>query len=129
MKENKKDLLFSVKKSDFKITFFSGTGKGGQHRNRHKNCVRIMHIETGIIKTGQSQRSLEQNKNEALSSFLKDKKFMQWLMMKTASAKVNQDELNETVDRQMRPGNLKIEKFDSDLDKWVRVESDAGKTI
>jgi len=32
-----KDLLFSVIKKEFEITYYSGKGAGGQHRNRHKN--------------------------------------------------------------------------------------------
>jgi len=32
-----RELAFSVTKKDLEITYFSGTGKGGQHRNKHKN--------------------------------------------------------------------------------------------
>jgi len=35
-------------KKDFKVDWFSGTGAGGQHRNKHQNCCRITHIETGL---------------------------------------------------------------------------------
>src|SRR5687768_9355475 len=33
---------------DFKIEWFSGTGKGGQHRNRHMNSCRLIHLPTGL---------------------------------------------------------------------------------
>ena len=52
-----KEILFSVTKKDFEITYFSGKGAGGQHRNKHQNCVRLKHKDTGIITTGQDQRS------------------------------------------------------------------------
>ncbi len=40
---------------DFSIVFFSGTGAGGQHRNRHQNSVRMTHIPTGITQTAVSR--------------------------------------------------------------------------
>jgi protein subunit release factor A len=53
--------------SDFKIDWFSGTGKGGQHRNKHQNCCRVTHIETGIKANGTENRSRESNKRAAIS--------------------------------------------------------------
>lgn len=53
--------------SDFKIDWFSGTGKGGQHRNKHQNCCRVTHIETGITANGTSSRSRGANLKNALS--------------------------------------------------------------
>ena len=35
-------------KKDFRIDWYSGTGAGGQKRNKTQNCCRITHIETGI---------------------------------------------------------------------------------
>lgn len=49
---------------DFEVTFFSGTGKGGQHRNKHQNCVRMTHVPTGLVQTA-SSRSREANLREA----------------------------------------------------------------
>ena len=52
-------------KRDFRIDWFSGTGAGGQHRNKHQNCVRITHIESGITVTGQSFRERQRNFDDA----------------------------------------------------------------
>lgn len=31
----------------FRVEWFSGSGAGGQHRNKHQNCCRYIHIPTG----------------------------------------------------------------------------------
>ena len=36
-----KELLFHAERKDFRIDYFSGTGAGGQYRNKHQNCVRL----------------------------------------------------------------------------------------
>jgi len=55
-----------MKEEDFRFEWFSGTGKGGQHRNKHQNCCRCIHIPTGIQANGTSSRSREDNKEAAL---------------------------------------------------------------
>jgi protein subunit release factor A len=52
-------------KKDFHIEWFSGTGAGGQHRNRHQNCVRITHIESGLTTVGQNHRERRMNFDDA----------------------------------------------------------------
>jgi protein subunit release factor A len=59
------ELIFHADRKDFRIDYFSGTGAGGQYRNKHQNCVRLVHIATGIMTTGQEQRSREQNMRDA----------------------------------------------------------------
>ena len=107
--------IFSVTKKDLEITYFSGHGAGGQHRNKHKNCVRIRHPETGVIVTGQEQKSLEQNKKFALNRLVANKKFRIWLKIQSAKALMGEreyeEELSRRVDEQMKPENLKIESF------------------
>ncbi len=55
--------------ADFKIEWYSGTGAGGQHRNKHQNSCRITHINTGQVATAQCRsrlNSLEQAKTSLL---------------------------------------------------------------
>ena len=51
--------------NEYRYEWFSGTGKGGQHRNKHQNCCRCIHIDTGIRANGTSSRSREANKQAA----------------------------------------------------------------
>ena len=53
----------SIPQSDLKIEWYSGTGAGGQHRNKHQNSCRITHLPSGVIATAQTrsrQSSFEQ---------------------------------------------------------------------
>lgn len=58
-------LIFSATKKDFKVDWFSGTGAGGQHRNKHQNCCRITHVPSGLTETGQSHRERTRNLRDA----------------------------------------------------------------
>lgn len=51
----------------FEFQWYSGTGKGGQHRNKHQNCCRCIHLPTGIRANGTQSRSREENKRNALA--------------------------------------------------------------
>jgi protein subunit release factor B len=48
-----------------RIDYFSGRGRGGQHRNRHYNCVRIHHPLSNITVVATEHRS--QHKNRKLA--------------------------------------------------------------
>lgn len=52
-------------KKDFKIDWFSGTGSGGQNRNKIQACCRITHIESGISAVGQNNRNRIANQRDA----------------------------------------------------------------
>jgi peptide chain release factor 1 len=56
--------MIKVMDADLKIEWYSGTGAGGQHRNKHQNSCRITHIPTGTLTTAQC-RSRQNSYNEA----------------------------------------------------------------
>jgi len=57
----------TIPDSHLKIEWYSGTGAGGQHRNKHQNSCRITHIPTGLVATAQC-RSRENSLHEARST-------------------------------------------------------------
>lgn len=108
----KKELLFSVSKKDLNIDYFSGTGAGGQYRNKHQNCVRIRHIESGAIVTGQSYRERAANIKEAMNGLVNNPKFKLWMSKKILEATEGK-KIEEIVEEKMQPKNLKVEyKYD-----------------
>jgi len=119
-----KELLFSITKKDLNITFFSGTGAGGQYRNKHQNCVRIIHPESGAIATGQSNRDRQSNIKEALDGLVKNGKFKVWHNRKIQEV-ITKKSLDDIVDDLIQEKNLKVEqKVD---DKWIEIKK--GETL
>jgi peptide chain release factor 1 len=43
------------KKEDCQISFFSGTGPGGQNRNKVQASARIKHLPSGMVRTAQTR--------------------------------------------------------------------------
>ncbi len=56
----------AIPEKDLKIEWYSGTGAGGQHRNKHQNSCRITHIPSGIVVTSQC-RSRQNSLTEAMA--------------------------------------------------------------
>ena len=52
---------------DFRVEWYSGSGAGGQHRNKHQNSARITHLPTGLVRTAQT-RSRENSRAEAMAA-------------------------------------------------------------
>lgn len=59
----------AINEADFRLEWFSGTGAGGQHRNKHQNSARITHIPTGMVETAQC-RSREASRREAMDKLV-----------------------------------------------------------
>jgi len=53
----------------FYVEWFSGSGAGGQHRNKHQNSCRYYHIPTGLVETRQG-RSRDTNLRNAKTALV-----------------------------------------------------------
>lgn len=53
-----------LRDQDLSIRWFSGTGAGGQHRNKHQNSIELTHVPTGISRSAQT-RSRQNSMTEA----------------------------------------------------------------
>lgn len=66
----KTDPRYSMRSpSDFRVEWFSGTGCGGQHRNKHQNSCRIIHIPTGLKRESQT-RSRQNSQKLAMEAMI-----------------------------------------------------------
>ena len=120
----KKELILSLskKKGDFVVETFSGSGAGGQNRNRKQKCVRIKHPASGAVATGTEERSLEKNTRKAFRRLIETPKFKSWLRIKTAQTYdklATLPPVDERIEEMMKPENLKIEVKKNG--KWVVI--------
>lgn len=114
-----KELLFSITKKDLVIEYFSGTGAGGQYRNRHPNCVRLKHPESGALVTGQSNRERPANLREAFKNLIDNPLFKIWHSRKAMEC-LTGETIEQKVEKAMAPENLKVEGKDAQ-GRWVEV--------
>lgn len=53
---------------DVRIQWYSGTGAGGQYRNKHQNSCRVVHMPTGIQAIGTKNRERAPNLRDAMAA-------------------------------------------------------------
>jgi peptide chain release factor 1 len=114
-----KELLFSVTKKDFDLHWFSGTGAGGQGRNKLQNSLRLIHRPSGASATGQSNKSRVANQKEAFKGVIEHPKFKMWYNQKVMECLSNET-LEEKVKKQMAPKNIKVEGKD-EKGRWKEL--------
>jgi peptide chain release factor 1 len=82
-------------KKDFKIEWFSGTGPGGQNRNKVQTCCRITHIPSRLKSTGQRDRSRQANFRNAFQSL--GEKVKGWIIQELNKNSPYRQPSNETI--------------------------------
>jgi protein subunit release factor B len=106
----RKDLLFSITKKDLKIEYYSGKGGGGQHRNKHQNCVRLTHPDSGVTVVATEQKSRTQNLKMAFKRLVNHDDFRNWLRIRACYSVKEEDDIRKKVEQWMQPENLLIEE-------------------
>ncbi len=56
-----------INPADLKVDTYKASGPGGQYVNKRETAIRITHLPTNIVVASQNERSLAQNKENALS--------------------------------------------------------------
>lgn len=119
------EVTAKVNESDLRIEWYSGTGAGGQHRNKHQNSCRITHIPTGTVATAQC-RSRQNSLDQALSTIHKtvDKQVQNQYNNSIASDRRQQ------VGSGMRGDKIRTYRFQDDVVKdHVTNKSNSVKKV
>lgn len=111
----------SVDSKDIRTEWFSGTGAGGQHRNKHQNSCRLIHIPTQISATAQT-RSRESSYKEAYSALIKRIETEMQTSTNAAIVKLRR----EQVGRGMRGDRIRTYRMPMDLVKDHRTNKSAS---
>lgn len=105
-------LSFTLKAGkDLQYQYFSGSGSGGQHRNKHQNCVRLSHPDSGTVVQATEEKSRKQNEKVALKRLIENKKFKLWLKLECGVKLDGYANVEKKIDELMKENNLSIEIF------------------
>jgi len=118
----RKQKLFSVTSSDVEFQMFSGSGTGGQHRNKHANCVRCIHKPSGARAQSTSEKSLHRNKRIAFRKMAETPEFQSWVRLEAARRSGELEEMKKKVDKSVRE-NTRVEVRD-EKGLWVEWEDE-----
>jgi protein subunit release factor A len=101
---------------DLDISYFGGSGNGGQNKQKTSSGVQMVHRETGAIGRASDTRCQVTNKKTAFQRLMATPKMKAWIAKKVYAIQ-QQETMEDAVERMMATQNLKVEvKRDG---KWV----------
>lgn len=108
--DTKTDSEYSlIEDHHFSVEWFSGTGKGGQHRNKKQNSCRVIHEPTGLSESRQG-RKRDSNLRDAKRALLE--------RLQDADTGMTQKEISEIRKTQvgsgMRGDKIRTYRFQDD---------------
>lgn len=121
-KDKSGKVSFRLTKDDFIFSWFSGTGKGGSNRNKHQNCLRLSHPESGSTGIGQDERDRPQNQKIAFQRLTESPRFKFWSSQKLKELEDGMT-LEEKVDKELNCLNNLVFEIKDDNGKWKEIDS------
>lgn len=109
-------------RKDFDVSYFCGSGAGGQARNKVASGVQIIHRESGAIGRASDSRSQADNKVSAFKRLRETPQFKFWLNRKLYEIR-QQETIEETVAKETTDANLKYE-IKNAKGQWEEVSAD-----
>ena len=97
-----------VSPKDLDISYFIGSGKGGQNKQKNATGVQIIHRASGGMGRCSETRSQAQNRKLAFERMFKSGKFQIWLNRRLYEIRSGET-IEEKVNKMLAPENLRIE--------------------
>lgn len=119
MKEDQRERVTIVSKKDLDVSYFCGSGAGGQARNKVATGVQIQHRESGAIGRASDTRSQHENKKLAFKRLVKTPQMKFWIAKKVYEIKQGET-IERTVEDSMKPENMKFE-IKNAVGQWEEV--------
>lgn len=118
MKEEIEKINIASRK-DFEVSYFCGSGAGGQARNKVASGVQIKHPESGAIGRASDTRSQHDNKKLAFERLLKTPQMKFWIQRKIYEIRTGET-IEQEAEKDLDPKNLKFEIKNAE-GKWEEV--------
>jgi protein subunit release factor B len=132
MKQREK--VLSLTKKDFEVQTFMAGGKGGQHQNKTKSAVRIIHKASGATGISRDERDQIQNKKLAFERLVASDKFQLWIKIEHSKACAAnnkpvriqlthgeiQQQVKYQIEKDLIDGNIIIESKDTE-GNWIKT--------
>jgi len=119
--KRKRQLVFSVMAKDCKFQATTGSGPGGQHRNKVATAIRCTHTASGATGYASDDKSQHRNKRVAFRRMANSAVFQAWVRIEVARRTGETARLEQKVAQLMSEDNIKCEvQFEG---KWTQQEA------
>ena len=111
---------------DLEISYYCGSGPGGQARNKVASGVQMRHEESGAVAKASDSRSQHDNKISCFKRLLEDPRMKFWIAKKIFELRQGET-LEQIVANETTSKNLKFEIKNAD-GKWEEVDENYFET-
>ena len=118
------DIDFEIKRADLQVDTFRSSGAGGQHMQKNDTACRITHKPTGIVVSCQNERSLTQNKEQAMKVLRGRLYAIEQEKLEAERARLKGENIEADFGTQIR--NYVLHPYN--LVKDLRTQIETGKT-
>ena len=118
------DIEIEIKAAELQIDTFRSSGAGGQHMQKNDTACRITHLPSGLVVSCQNERSLTQNKEQAMKVLRGKLHAIEQERIESERARLRGDNVQADFGAQIRSYVLHPYQLVKDL----RTSVETGKT-